>query len=208
MAVLLDTRTGPIVQTDGAGDQPLRQSRMGSLVVAFGHGSYFEQASRRNIYRVHANITNPLLYTGATSGPVIWNNSQVNNVVLLAVGWALTSAALSACVLGITGAGGQVSPPTASTAAASVGNCYIGGPNPSASAVQSALMTNSGTFFIPFGSVSSAAVTVDTSQVNWVEFGGSVVAPPNSWIGIGANQVGTGAIVTIGMVWEEVPIGN
>src|SRR6266516_5053074 len=89
MAILVDTRTGPVVQADGAGDQPLRQSRMGSLVTTEGHGRFWESASRGFMFSTGSNITalsaNTITTTAATP-PIlgVWNPlSSTINVVLL-----------------------------------------------------------------------------------------------------------------------------
>src|SRR5437899_9937555 len=50
MSFLIDTRTGPIQQADGAGDQPLRQDRSGALVIVDAHGRYLESAYRKNVF--------------------------------------------------------------------------------------------------------------------------------------------------------------
>lgn len=207
MVILADTRTGPLTQTDGAGDQSLRQSRMGSLVVTNAHGTYFEAASRRNIFRAHATISGILAYNLTTiGGPVIWNSGP-NNVVIIGLGYALTSAAFSSGAIGLTGAGGQYSAPSASGPTVSSGNCYIGGQLPSANAYATATVVNTGTFLLPFGQIHSGALTVDTSQANWVEFGGMVVVPPGTWISPAASTTIPNVILQIGVVWEEVPTG-
>lgn len=210
MAVLVDTRTGPVIQSDGAGDQPLRQGRMGSLIVTPGHGQYFEPTSRRYVYRAHGTVTNINGYLNGTGfGPILWNSSQVVNLSLISVGWGLTIASLSSVVLGITGAAGQYSNPTTSAVIGSVGNGYIGGPNPQATVVTTATMTNNtGTFLIPFGQIASGALTVNNVVPNYVDFGGSIVVPPGAWIGVAASALASASVMTIGLVWEEVPIGN
>src|SRR6266536_5220589 len=148
MALLIDTRTGPVVQADGAGDQPLRQSRLGGLVVTDGHGKYFEQASRRNIFRAHAIVTAPVIYSTAagTGGPLLWNSSSTHNAVLLAVGYGITTAATAAGALGITGNTGQTAAPGSVTAIDSSGNGYIGGAGSAMSVYRTGTPTNAGNF--------------------------------------------------------------
>lgn len=210
MAVLIDTRTGPVVQMDGAGDQALRQGRMGSLVTSDGHGRYFEQASRRNMFRAHAIVTAPVIYTTAagTGGPLLWNNSSTHNAVLLGVGVGLSVVTTVAAALGITGGVGQTVAPGTTTAIDSSGNCYIGGPPSAMSVYRIGTPAAAGSFFMPFAQLHTGALTVDTLGMGWIDLGGVVVVPPNCWASIATSATATTTVAHISLLWEEVPIGN
>ncbi len=213
MAVLIDTRTGPVVQTDGAADQPLRQGRMGSLIVTDGHGKYFEQASRRNIYRAHAIVTSMAAYTTAAGigGPLLWNGSSTVNAVILGVGFGVSTAfTTTSAAVGLTGmSGSQTSAPSSTTAIDSSGNCYIGGPAPLCSVYRIGTVLSPGTaFFAPFGHFHTGAVTVDTGLMQWFDVGGLFVVPPNAWISLATSVTTSSGVVNVGLTWEEVPIGN
>ncbi len=210
MTILVDTRTGPIVQTDGAGDQALRQGRMGALIVADGHGRYFEQSTRRNIFRAHAIVTAPVIYTTAagTGGPLLWNGTSTVNAVLLGVGFGITTASGVAGALGITGNTGQVAAPSSTTAADSSGNGYLGGPPSACSVYRVGTPTNAGGFLMPFAEVHTGALTTDTGLIQWVDLAGTVVVPPYSWVSVAASATLTSAVMQISLVWEEVPNGN
>jgi hypothetical protein len=210
MAILIDTRTGPVIQGDGAGDQPLRQGRMGSLITADGHGRYFEQASRRNIFRAHAIVTGMVAFStaAATGGPLLWNSSSTANAVLLAVGFGITTASGAAGAVGITGNTGQTSAPGTTTAIDSFGNGYIGGPPSAMNAYRIGTVTNAGAMFLPFAQVHTGALTVDSAAVNWFDLGGGIIVPPNAWASVAASTALTSAVMSVSLVWEEVPIGN
>jgi hypothetical protein len=210
MAILVDTRTGPVVQSDGAGDQPLRQSRMGALVVQDAHGRLWESASRRNLFMAHAIVTSPVAYTttAGLGGPLLWNGSSTVNASILGVGWGLTTASAAAAVLGITAGIGQVQAPTSTTAIDTSGNMYLTGPAPACSVYRVGTVTNAGTRFLPLGAIHTGAVTVDTTPAQWVWLEGSMIIPPNCYAAVAASVVATTAVMQIGLIWEETPIGN
>lgn len=210
MAVLIDTRTGPVVQADGAGDQALRQGRMGSLITADGHGRYFEQASRRNLFRAHAIITAPVIWTTntGTGGPLLWNSSSTHTAVLTAVGVGVSVVTTVAAALGITGGTGQTVAPGSTTAIDSSGNCYIGGPPSAMNVYRVGTPTAAGSFFMPFGHLHTGALTVDNVGVAWIDLGGCIVVPPNCWASVAVSATATTTVANISLLWEEVPIGN
>jgi hypothetical protein len=212
MTVLLDTRTGPIVQVDGAGDQPLRQGRLGALIVSDGHGRYFEQASRRAMFNARAIVTAPVIFSTAagTGGPFLWNGTSTVNAVLLGIGIANTTAATTTnFALGLTGNTGQTSAPTGTTAIDSSGNCYIGGAVPQCNVYRVATPTNAGGFFLPFGHCHlPAALSVDTAMMDWIDLAGMIVVPPGAWVSIAASATATAAVLNMTLLWEEVPIGT
>lgn len=210
MTILLDTRTGPVVQSDGAADQPLRQSRLGSLVVASGHGRYFEQASRKNLFRAHAIVTAPVIFTTAagTGGPLLWNGSSSVNAVILGLGFSITTASGAAGAIGLTGNIGQTSAPSSTTAIDSSGNGYITGPSPACTVYRVGTPTNAGGFFLPVGHVQTGALTVTNTVPLWVDLGGVLIVPPNTWCSVAASATLTSAVMQITMMWEEVPIGT
>jgi hypothetical protein len=209
MSIVIDTRTGPVIQSDGAGDQPLRQSRMGGLVVTDAHGRYFEQGSRRNLFRAHAIVTAPVIYTTAagTGGPLLWNSSSTVNCAILSVGFGVTVVTTVAAALGLTGNTGQTSAPTATTAIDSSGNCYIGGPPSACTAFRVGTPTNAGNFFFPFADLHTGALTVDNVGMHWIDIGGCIIVPPGAWCSIAASATATTAVGSFGLMWEEVPTG-
>lgn len=210
MTILVDSRTGPIVQTDGAGDQALRQGRMGALIVSQGHGRYFEQATRRNLFRAQAIVTAPVIYTTAagTGGPLLWNGTNTVNAVILGVGFGVTTASTVAGALGLTGNTGQVAAPSSTTAIDSSGCTYLGGPPPACSVYRVGTPTNAGNFLMPFAEIHTGTVGTDTGLIQWVDLAGQIVVPPYSWVSIAASATLTTAVMQISLVWEEVPNGN
>jgi hypothetical protein len=230
MAFLLDTRTGPILQADGAGDQPLRQGRMGALVTADGHGRFFEMASRGNMYSTGSGNTalsaNTITLT-ATSTPILglWNplTSGVNVLVL--------QAALGTYANTLT----APVPPGPFLWASSVGNSAIStGAQPlnrktliaSGSSVKAfaggvALtgLTNNLTVFeaadLPqLSSLTNAGtITAQTTTSNATagafgvqNFDGSLVIPPGGVLSLVNTNSTTTYSVAGRLLWEEVPV--
>jgi hypothetical protein len=208
MAVLLDTRTGPVLLADGAGDQPIRQDRTGAVVTTDAHGRYNEAASRRQVYMAHAIVTAPVIFSTAagTGGPLLWNGSGVVNASILALGFGVTVVTTVAAALGITGNTGQTSAPTTVTAIDSHRNCYIGGPLASCSVYRIGTVANAGNFFMPLAYLHTGALTVDNFGLSWIDIGGAIVVPPNAWCSIAASATATTTVAQLGMIWEETPI--
>lgn len=94
MPVLIDTRTGPIVQADGAGDQPLRQGRSGALVVSDAHGRYYEAALRGNLFVAANTAVQALSLGSATATGLILTNpfGSNKNLILLEVACYIAAA--------------------------------------------------------------------------------------------------------------------
>lgn len=209
MALLVDTITGAIAGADGGGNRPLRQGRVGSLVVTDGHGKYWEPACRAQLFVAQANVTTPVTYTVLVSvgGPLLWNGSTKYNAGLVGVGWSLTTAnTTTTFALGITGSTGQTSAPTTTTAIDATGNCYLGGPASNCTAYRTGTVVNLGKYLLPFAHVHTGILTTETSLSGWVELSSMIVVPPNSWAAVSASAQGTAVVMTISLMWEEVPI--
>jgi hypothetical protein len=210
MSVQIDTITGPVASSDGGGNRPIRQGRIGALVTADSHGRLFEPSSRGQLYMASANLTVPVIYTATVGvgGPLLWNGSTKVNAGIVSVGWALTTAnTTTAYALGITGNSGQTSAPTTATAIDTSSNCFIGGAPPNCSVFRLGTVVNGGKFLMPFAQVhTSTVLTVDTTAMQWVELSSMFVVPPNCWASVSASAAGTAGVLTIGIVWEEVPV--
>lgn len=210
--MLLEGTVGESGATFGLGekvDHPVRLGRQGDLIVSDLHARYYTQAYYQNLYWARAVVTAPVIFTTAagTGGPLIWNpvNSKTN-VVVLGLSLAVTTVTTVAAGLGITGASGQTSAPTSTTAIDSQQNAYIGGAASTATPFRVGTPTNAGTFFIPFFHLHTGALTTDTSGAHWVDIGGSVVCPPGSWVAVAASATATTTVAQIGMLYVEVPI--
>lgn len=210
MAFLIDTRTGPIVQQDGAGDQPLRQGKMGSLIVADGHGRYYEQASRKNMFTAYCAAQATSVVGTGMVGLQVWNGSPivngVNIVLLKAAATIFVTSATTTRIVLATGTG-QVSAPTGQTAATRVSNNFIGGQSPQGLALAAGTFTNAPTAFWPLLHNTAAIATTGEDPGGYIDLEGSIIIPPQCYVAFAA--VG-GAVAASGsdlaLMWEEVPV--
>jgi hypothetical protein len=207
MAVLIDTRTGPIIQADGAGDQPLRQGREAALVIADGHGRYWEAASRGycfNASNVAAQAVSVALATTYT-GLVISNPlGNTRNMVLLGCNYALSVAPAAIASLHLIAGYSATTNVTHTTPLASPGiqNNLLGVGVPSTMKADSAATIVNPNYLIPLGSGFTAAALYATTPM-WIDLGGQFVIPPGGWVAIGALTAVTGFG---GFTWQETVI--
>jgi hypothetical protein len=160
------------------------------------------------MFRAHAIVTAPVVYTTAagTGGPFLWNGSSSVNAVILGVSYGVTVVTTASAAIGLTGNTGQTSAPTGTTAIDSGGNCYLGGAASNCTAYRVATPTNAGNFLMPFAHLHTGALTTDTHGVTWVDIGGALIIPPYSWCSVASSVTATTAVLSISMIWEEVPI--
>ena len=171
------------------------------------HGRYYTYARQGRLFVAHAAITAPVIYTTAagTGGPLIWNNSPLN-VVVLAVGFGITVVTTVAAALGLTGGVGQTAAPTTTTAITSNRNLFIGGALPLSTAYNVGTVANAGNFLFPFGDLDTGALTTSFGGMNWIDIGGAVICPPQCWVSVAASATATTAQVTFGLIYAEVPV--
>lgn len=205
MAVLIDTRTGPVVLADGAGDQPIRNEKTGALVVQDAHGRYTESVLRNKVFSActtAAATIGALTTTGVTYHLYNPINSGVNASVLVA-SYGATSTTF---VVGSTffAVNVQTTAPTATTALTIRSNLLSNTAAPSAVQVFSAAtLANTPVAVRPFFSV--PATTSGTSVLVKDDVAGEMVVPPGSVLSIQAS-VAACAIGHLGMSWEEIPV--
>ena len=195
--------------------------------------SYYDLARKGQIFMAQAIITAPVAYTTAagTGGPLLWNgtggsttlsgegpgaiispNAQVD-AVILGVSWGVTVAETTAGIaLGLTGGGGQTAAPTATTAIDGITSSRINISNigPKGAGNQCSLyrvgtVATAGNWFLPLASLDTAALAALPHQPNWVDLGGAIVVPPNSWLSVSASAAGTAAVLQVGLIWAEIP---
>jgi len=173
----------------------------------------FQNAGRGNIFCAYAIVTAPVVFSTAagTGGPLLWNGSSAAvgagkvNAFILAVSYGISVASTVAGAFGITGNTGQPSAPTSTTAIDQVGNLNIGGQSPQCTAYRVGTVANAGNFFMPVGMVHTGALTVDTTDDNWVDLGGAVIVPPGAWCSPAGSATLSTAVCQIGLIWAEVP---
>jgi len=187
---------------------------MGNLSVGIAGSSYYEWARKGQIFVATATITAPVIYTTAagTGGPLLWNNSPSNtstvDAVILAVSAGVTVASTVAANLGLTGNSGQTAAPTSTTAIGSVASTYIGGAGvlPDCSVYSVGTVTNAGNFFMPTHTLDTGALTTIPAALNWVGIEGAIVVAPGGWCSVAASATATTAVLTVGLMWVEIPV--
>jgi hypothetical protein len=205
----VEGQVGPQVVSDGSFSE-FRQGRAGEMIVGQLHGRYYETAFRKNLFTAYAAAVATSVVGTAMVGLQVWNGSPVAggvNLVLLKVGGMIvvTSATTTSLVLA-TGTG-QVGAPTSQTAATRVGNNFIGGQAPQATALNAGTFTNAPTAFKNLLH-NTAAIAVTGEEPGFlIDLEGSVIIPPQCYVCIAA--VG-GAVAASGsnldISWEETPI--
>jgi hypothetical protein len=178
------------------------------------HGRYYEASQRGNLFVAHAIVTAPVVYTteAGTGGPLLWNGSGVATnpgakvkANILAVGFGVTTVTTVAAALGFTGGDAQTAAPTTTTAIDSTSNLLIGGDASRCTAYRVGT-TVENKFFIPFAHVHTGALTVDTTGVQWIDFGGMITVEPDSFVSIAASATASTLVASISLIWEEVPV--
>lgn len=221
--MLLNGQVGIQVNADGS-NPPLRQGRTGEQLVGDIHGRFYEQCSRANIYT--GGISNTALaaanaiVTGltATALPVIglWNPSTSGvNLVILQASVVQTTIANTA-----VSPGGFMWVYSIGNSAVSTGSTPINTKTLTASGssakffpVSTALtgLTNSlavlkGTGITPINAAGPSTAIHQAQGVSVENVDGSIIVPPGGVVGI-MNQVSTTTVsVTVGIMWEEVPV--
>ena len=170
---------------------------------------YYGDASlNRQVFAATAIVTAPVIFSTAagTGGPLLWNGSVNVIARILKVGFAVTTASTVAGALGFTGATGQTAAPGTTTAIDSVTNCYIGGVKPSCTTYKIGTPTNAGTFFLPFAQITTGALTVTESTMNWIDVNRILTVPPGAWLSLAGSATLSTAVIQCGLVWEEVQL--
>lgn len=210
MSILADTRTGPVIQQDGAGDQPLRQGRLGALIVAAGHGRYYEQTVRKNIFTAYATAQATTAVGTSMVGLQLWNGSPIVggvNLVILKVLTVCFVTSASVTRYTLTTGVGQISAPTSQTAITRVSNNYIGGPGPQATATAAGTFATAPTTFFPLLHNTAAVAATGEDPGGYIDLEGCIVIPPQCYFAF-ATVGGTAAASSTdhAVMWEEVPV--
>lgn len=204
---LIQGQVGPQAVSDGS--QPVsRMGKLGELVVSELQPRYYEQAYRKNLFLAHAILTAPVIYSTAagTGGPLIWNGSQTTNVVLLAAGLSSSVVTTVAGGLGLTGNTGQTAAPTSTTAIDTRANCFIGGGASASTPYRVGTVAVAGAFFFPLAQFHTGALTVDTTLMTWIDLGGVIIVPPNSWVSLAGSATLSTLQVNAALLYTEVPV--
>lgn len=172
--------------------------------------SYLVQqwAGRGNIFAAYASETALPAYSAtAQGGPLLWNGSANLGVTafLLAIGYGETVASTVAGAIGVTGASGQPSAPTSTSAITKAANLNIGGPSSACTVYSAGTVVNGGAFFLTTGQVDTQALTAGTTDENFIHLGGLIQVPSGCWAGVAASTALTTSVLQISLVWIEIP---
>ena len=207
---------GNVVQSGGlpqlgGGVQDITASldAQGGILVSELHGKYAALSKAGRLFFAQAIVAAPVIYSTAagTGGPLLWNppGSGVN-AQLIAVGLGVTVVSTVAAALGITGGTGQNVVPTTTTAIDGSGNCYFGGAAAKVSSFRIGTVTTAGAFLIPFGKLSTGALTVDNTGIAWIDLWGVNTFGPGGWASVSVSATATTTAATIGLIWTENPV--
>jgi hypothetical protein len=183
---------------------------MGELAFSEVLGKYSTLVKAGKVFYASAVITSPAAFvTAAQLGPILWNKGGSNiDAHILAVTCSEPSTATA-----VPGAIGlatnvQTTLPTSITAIVA-NNCYAGG-----GVSQLASVGTGGTVvilplptFLPLIGVAGAAITVgNTVTSTFADIGGLIVVAPGTVGYVAATVVLTAAVITLGIVWAELPV--
>ncbi len=181
----------------------------GELLISELLGKYATLVKAQKVFYTSAIITAPVVFsTAGQLGPMIWNKPGSGlDAHILAV--ACSEPSTATAVGGAIGYASAVQPtaPTSPTAIVAV-NAYAGG-GPS----QMAAINSGGTvivlpapIFLPLIGVAGAAITVgNTVTTGWADVGGSLIVGPGNCGYICASGTLTAAVMTIAILWAELP---
>lgn len=182
--------------------------------MALETADYAAQSSDGRLWMATAIVTAPVIFSTAagTGGPLLWNPSGTaaapNKTVarIVKVGFAVTTASAVAGAIGFTGGGGQGNTaPTSTTAIDSVANLSIGNPLPrQCNVYRVGTPAAAGAWFMPWGMLSTAAVTAVGDDAIWFDVNRLITVPPGSWLSVAASATLTSAVAQITLIWEEL----
>lgn len=183
---------------------------VGELLFSEVLGRYSSLAKSGKLFSAYALVTAPVIFSTAagTGGPLIWNrpNSAVDAHILAASFGGLTTAATAAGAVGLTGNGGQVVAPTATTAIDGLQNMLAGGQATQMGGVfRIGTVAQPGVGILPLIAVGTGAITAVEIEPAWVDVGGAFVIPPGSWGSLAGNVTLTAGVMALGLLWAELP---
>lgn len=209
---LLDTvsilgEVGPGTAVADGTSQKLRLDKNKSLITTLAHGKYADASRRGNLYMAHAVITAPVIYSteAGTGGPLLWNGSSSVNASIVAVGIGITVVTTVAAAIGLTGGGGQSAAPTSTTAIDSTGNLLVGGGSSACTAYRVGTTVDN-KWFMPLAALYTGALTTDIFGLGWIDLGGLITVPPNSFVSLAASATASTTVMQACIIWEEIPI--
>ena len=165
------------------------------------------------VWSALATVTAPVIWSTAagTGGPLLYNGSATSGgrgvtAFVLAISAGITTTSGVAGTLGITG--GPTTAPTSTTAIDAV-QCLrfvTGAPtSPQCTPYRKGTVSAAGLGFFPVYDVDTGAQTVDTLVNGIQHLGGMVEVGPGNFASVAGSATLTTAVMSIGMVWIEIP---
>lgn len=185
---------------------------VGELTFSELLGKYSTLVKAGKVFYTSAIITAPVIFsTAAQLGPMLWNKPG-NLIDAHILGLACSEPSTATAVPGAIGLAttNQATQPTTPTNITSV-NAYAGG---GSSGLGVGGTLSGGTvivlpvpIFLPLIGVAGAAITVgNTVTSTWADVGGLVVVAPGTAGYVCASATLTAAVMTIAIVWAELPV--
>lgn len=219
MPIPVSGQVGPQAIADGVTTQPVRQGKLGDVIVTELHGRFYEQCYRGNLFSIGAAQTalsaNTITLT-ATTTPIIglWNpsTSTVNAVILQAavqtVGTSATAVGQGAYVWA-SSIGNNVittgSAPFNRRTLSSVGSQVKGFPFVALTGLTNNLVIFDGADFggASFTITSNTALAGTFGVQN---FDGNLIVPPGGVLALLNTTSTTTMSAASRLLWEEVPL--
>lgn len=184
-----------------------RGGNMGEKIVSELQPRYYENTYRRNSYSAYAGGVATSLTGTALVGLILWNGStSVNAVLTKSSGFiAVTSATTTG--LALAKGTGQPTAPTGLTAITASGNDFIGGMASQCTAYNAGTVLVAPTVAWPLLHNTAAIAVTGEDNGYSVDFEGSIIVPPQTFVAIVALGAAAGAASTfLALKWIEVPI--
>lgn len=201
--MLIQPITGPQSNSDGNIASAVRGGKQGDLMVSELHGRYYEQTYRGNMFSVQTQGTG---VTTTAALATTWTGLGISNPVGSGVNLVLNKftcaqfAVGAAATIGIMGGVGVLN------AGLTPQSRLIGGGQVSKANASASATISTPLLIATFGSVGSLATTgygIEAGII--VDFEGSIIVPPGSFIASYTAIVTTSAL-QFGFAWEEVPV--
>lgn len=201
-----EIKVGPQTNADGA-QIVARGGKTGAQVVADAHGRYFEAVARGNVYTAcnQSSTTFTLFGTTTATGFLLSNPSgSGKNLAILQIGYARVTAE-SAAIEQLVLSGAYASQTLSSLTALSTRSMLVGSNATGVGvAYSAATLSAAGVIIAPaFVPSVSATAPVNNGPMAMVDYGGSIVIAPGSWLQLAAGFTNTLAGIA-SMTWEEV----
>lgn len=210
--MLAETRTGPIVSSDGAVNVS-RATRTGAMVTADAHGRYTEGCARGGNFFTAANsATQALSLNSLTATGIILTNPVGSGKIISLIGVNVSIASLPAgqYSLILAGATSAVLGTVTQTTPLTVRGAYIGGANQLSAvglaASAATLPTGGNTILDVLGGGGAATMASSTAYPPFIayEVAGRISLAPGAFISL--QCLTTAVTVVASIQWEEITL--